>query len=239
MRNEGMTERFEMRMAQSVLERVDTWRAQQDDLPGRSEAVRRLVEAGLSASGRPGEIKLTDGEKTVLVMLCQLFKQLKLTGEINPEFVEAVIHGGHYWALGWEYSGIFHGHEDSRAVVTEVVDVLDMWHFLESGFGRLSKKEKERVISEAEPFGQHVTFAGFGGNDESEHFGVARFLVDELNRFSGFKGRDLDAHIPMLDAYRRMLTVFAPIRRTLAGGAPNASQIIDILKPMRHPNRQK
>jgi uncharacterized protein len=234
-----MTERFEMRMAQSDLERVDAWRAGQDDLPSRSEAVRRLVETGLAASGRPGEIKFADGEKLILVMLSQLFKQLKLTGEINPEFVEAVIHGGHYWALGWEYSGVFHGHEDSRAVVTEVVDVLDMWSFLESGFGRLSKKEKERVVTEAEPFGQHVTFAGFGGNDESEHFGVARFLIDELDRFSGFKGRDLDAHIPMLDAYRRMLTVFAPIRRTLAGGSPSAPQIIEILKAMKHPGRAR
>jgi hypothetical protein len=28
---------------------VDTWAAQQDDIPSRSEAIRRLVEIGLKA----------------------------------------------------------------------------------------------------------------------------------------------------------------------------------------------
>jgi uncharacterized protein len=239
MNAEAMTERFEMRLSQSVLEKVDAWRARQDDLPSRSEAVRRLVESGLGAAAGDGRIKLGDGDKMVLVMLCQLFKQLKLKSEIEPEFVEAAIHGGHYWGLEWRYPGIFHGYEDTRAVVTEVVDVLDMWSFLESGFGRLSKADKDRVAAEAAPFGRNVRFAGFGGNDDSQHFGVARFLIDELDRFSGFKGRNLDAHLPMLDAYRRMLSLFGPIRRTLTGGDLSASQIIEILNTMTHPGRRR
>jgi metal-responsive CopG/Arc/MetJ family transcriptional regulator len=48
---ENMTERFEMRLGQSVLEKVDAWRAGQSDVPSRSEAVRRLVETG-GQSGR-------------------------------------------------------------------------------------------------------------------------------------------------------------------------------------------
>ena len=93
-------------------------------------------------------------------MLCQLFKHLKVKSEIDPEFVQSAIHGGHYWALDWEYSGIFHRHEDSKEVVSEVVDVLDMWSFIERGFAELSKKDKERVATEAEPFGKHVRFSG-------------------------------------------------------------------------------
>jgi hypothetical protein len=32
---------------------VDTWAAAQDDEPGRSEAIRRLVEIGLTVKARP------------------------------------------------------------------------------------------------------------------------------------------------------------------------------------------
>ncbi len=234
-----MTERFEMRLGQSVLEKVDAWRARQDDIPSRSEAVRRLVEAGLGATGRDSQIKLSDGDKLILVMLCQLFKQLKLKTEVEPEFVEAAIHGGHYWGFGWRYPGIFHGHEDAKAVVTEVVNVLDMWSFLESGFSRLSKKDKDRVAAEAEPFGKHVVFTGFDGNNEAEYCGVADFLINQLDRFTGFKGRDLNAHMPTIEAYRRMLSVFDPIRRSMTGRDLNASEIIEILKAMMHPSRRQ
>jgi hypothetical protein len=34
------------------LEQIDRWAAKQDDAPGRSEAIRRLVEIGLKAKGK-------------------------------------------------------------------------------------------------------------------------------------------------------------------------------------------
>ena len=39
-----------MRWQGNVLSAIDEWRRQEDDLPGRPEAIRRLVELGLSAS---------------------------------------------------------------------------------------------------------------------------------------------------------------------------------------------
>jgi uncharacterized protein len=236
MNAEAMTERFEMRLGQSVLEEVDAWRGSQGDLPSRSEAVRRLVLAGLGATRRDRKIEFSDGEKLTITMLCQLFKALKLKSEIEPEFVEAAIHGGHYWGLEWEYPGVFNGHEDARALVTEVVDVLDMWYFLERGYAKLTKKEKDRIV--AAPFGKNVHFPGFDGNNESEHVGVARFLINQLDRFPEFKGRGLDAHRPTIDAYRRMFSVFEPIRRTLTGGDLNATQITEILNAVTHPSNQ-
>ena len=44
------TERFEMRLDGDILTRIDQWRSQQSDLPARAEAMRRLVETGLSRS---------------------------------------------------------------------------------------------------------------------------------------------------------------------------------------------
>ncbi len=238
MNAQAMTERFEMRLGPSVLENLDSWRAAQEDLPSRSEAVRRLVEVGLANSERR-PIAFSDAEKLIVMMLCQLFKQLKIQGDIDPSFVEDVIYGGHYWALGWEYSGLFHSHRDSENVVTEVVIVLDMWSFMERGFAALSKKEKDRVAAEAKPFGEHVVFSGFDGNGEGEYIGVARILINKLDRFTEFKGRDLNAHSPTLDSHRRMLSVFEPIRPNLIGRDLNAAEIIRILQEMLHPSRRR
>jgi hypothetical protein len=38
-----------MRLSDEFMDQVDTWAAKQDDQPGRSEAIRRLVELGLKA----------------------------------------------------------------------------------------------------------------------------------------------------------------------------------------------
>jgi hypothetical protein len=46
--------RFEMKTPEALLARVDDWRRQQPDLPNRSEAIRRLIEAGLSVAGKSG-----------------------------------------------------------------------------------------------------------------------------------------------------------------------------------------
>jgi hypothetical protein len=42
--------RLQMLIEPSLISRIDRWRAKQPGLPSRSEAVRRLVEAGLIAS---------------------------------------------------------------------------------------------------------------------------------------------------------------------------------------------
>ena len=50
------SERFEMRVPQDLLQRVDAWRREQPDLPPRAEAIRRLLHAALA----PGSSDATD-----------------------------------------------------------------------------------------------------------------------------------------------------------------------------------
>jgi len=38
---------FQIRLSDEFLGRLDKWRREQADIPGRSEAIRRLVEQGL------------------------------------------------------------------------------------------------------------------------------------------------------------------------------------------------
>ena len=66
------------------------------------------------------------------------------------------------------------------------------------------------------------------------HPSIARFLVEKMNRFSRFKGRDFNSHSPSAVRQRRMVAAFEPIRATLdLGRQLSASQIIEILEAGR------
>jgi uncharacterized protein YfbU (UPF0304 family) len=218
------TERFELRLEPSTIERIDHWASRQPDRPNRSDALRRLVDRAL-------ETKIDDGDRLVIMMLRDIQKTLKIKDpEVDPDFLADVILGGHYWALDWKYTGLFHDHVDSRQVLHEVVDVLDMWSFLEEGYEALSTSEIARIEKEADPFGKYVKFTGFDGNNESEHMGIALFLVEKMDRFTRFKERDMNSHHPSIEAYARMFAVFEPIRNTLVGRRLSVTEIISILK---------
>jgi metal-responsive CopG/Arc/MetJ family transcriptional regulator len=45
--SEPLSERFLMHVSPQFLARLDKWRAKQPGVPNRSEAIRRLVEAGI------------------------------------------------------------------------------------------------------------------------------------------------------------------------------------------------
>lgn len=234
---QAKTERFEMRLDQETLESVDGWRRNQRDLPSRAEAIRRLVERGLSPSEKNG-VQLSDGEKLILIMLSDVYEHLKIRGKVEPAFIVDAISGGHYWGLRWQYPWVFDEHTDNPHILSEVVDILDMWSFLERGYNNLSAKDKALVEKEATPFGTDVRFRGFDGTNEIEHLGITQFLIDQLERFPSFHGRHLNSHAPSIDAYRRMLCCFAPMRQKLMGRELAASEIIEILKEMLHPEHR-
>lgn len=223
---QAKTERFEMRLDQSVVEQVDQWRATQGDLPSRAEAVRRLIEASLATP--KDKVQLTQGEKLIAQMLCDLMTHLKVNSEIDPRLVQKAIVGGHLWALRWEYDGLMPEYSDEPREVTEVVDLLDMWSFIEEAFDKFSKKDIEAIKSADVRFASGK-FIGFDGNNESSHRSIALFMIDEMGRFERFKGRNLNSHSPVLSSYRRMYTVFEPIRATLIGHRMSASQVIEVL----------
>jgi uncharacterized protein YfbU (UPF0304 family) len=183
-------------------------------------------------------MKLGDGEKLILIMLSEIHEHLGIRDGVDPKFVRSAIYSGNTWGLRWKYPNIFDNVEIDHAVVSEVVHILDMWSFIESSYQRLSAEDKARIEAEAVPFGKDVQFTGFDGNNEGEYVGAARFLIEKLDRFSNFKGRDLDSHVPMsLDANRRMHAVFGPMRASLADKSLDAIQIMQILQAMIQPPR--
>jgi uncharacterized protein len=226
---QAKTERFELRLDEDVLERVDRWRSEHEDQPSRAEAIRQLVEAGLRVKSRHA-VEFSDGEKMLAVMLCDLMEHLKVKGDTNTDFLKSVIFGGHWWGLKWDLGGLFHGHADRPEVVRNVVNILDMWSFIESAYAKLSKKDKERVEKEG-PLGKYVKLLGFDANNEGDYYTVAHFLINDMRRFQAFKGRDLNSHLPTVSGYLRMYREFEPMRTSLGGGNElGADQIIKLLQ---------
>lgn len=229
------SERFEMRIDSELLERLDHWRKAEDDQPSRAEAVRRLLESGLAHDNKGRAPHLSDGEKLIAMMLGDLIQAANVEVETDVDLVRKVILGGHYWALNWELPGIFHGRSDKQRQVRFVVDVLEMWSFVEEAFEALDEEGRKRLAAALGPRGKHVAFPGFDGNEESEYLGIARFLVEDLQRFVRFREghRDLNSHWPTLDRYTAMLAVFEPLRTTLIGKRLTADQLIALLDARR------
>ena len=226
----GKNERVEIRLDSELLDKVELWANEQQDPPSRSEALRQLIERGLSvAAGQATHF--TPGDKLNFMLLRDLAKHLKVNTEINLDFMAEVFYGGHYWAPTWEMQGLFHRHADHPRTVEFVVDVLDMWSFLEEGFEKLAPSERNLV--QEKNFGTRVEFPGFDGNHESEHRNIARFLIDRMSRFERFKGRDLNSHSASVEGYRNMLAVFEPMRAQLRGVPLGAEQIMKILAARR------
>jgi len=182
-------------------------------------------------------MKLTDGEKLIVLMLSELYEKLGVKGEIEPDFIKSAIYSDKLWGLKWKYSGIPFEETEDPEIVKEVVDILDMWSFIEQAYSRLSNEQKAKLEADVPYIGKDPKFIGFDGNNESEYMGTAMFLVNDLERFQEFSGRSFNCHSPSIDGYRRMLSVFEPIRKTLSHEPLSLEQLTTILKEKAYPDK--
>ena len=88
------------------------------------------------------EVKLSSGEKLMLLALCDIYDHLKIKGEIDTDLIKEAIFSGNLWGLEWELPGVFRS-ETPRAVLDETVRVLGMWQRLEQSFNNLKQSDKE------------------------------------------------------------------------------------------------
>ena len=224
------SERFEMRLDPTLMNRIDQWSAENGGL-SRAEAARELILHGLDRSNRHG-VHFSDGEKMIVAMLSDLQKKPS-EREIDPEEVMSAIYGGHLWALKWDMQGLFHDHVDTPGALSLVVDTLDMWSFIEEAVEALSASERKKLEAEVGPLGKDPKFYGFDGNTENEYLGIASHLINRRDRFQRFKGRELNSHMPVVAEYARMNRIFQPMRASLGSRRPirlSLGEVISLLK---------
>lgn len=223
------SERFEMRLDAGILGEVDEWRFEQGDLPNRSEAIRRLIGAGISSS-QSLSFEPSGSEKLLLMMICEIYKQVGIVGEFNPAFIEEAVYRGHCWALKWKYGTIFHDHERDPKIADEVFDILKMWSAVERCYGGLSVNDRARIQDDLRILGDDIKFPGFDGNSEGDHLSTAGFMINNLGHFPEFSDRALlNSHSATLPSHRRMLESFTATQRAIIRGNLTVSQLIDIL----------
>ena len=114
-------------------------------------------------------------------------------------------------------------------MVEETVDVLEMFSLTMFHFQQLPASEQEQVRAEL-GYSAHGLdkFPGFDGNND-DHYGVASYLVQHLKRFKDLPGAMNNSHTQTsLPRYRKMLSVYLPMRDRLGSGRLTSKQIIEI-----------
>ncbi|MBN4078350.1 YfbU family protein [Nitrospina gracilis] len=86
----------------------------------------------------------------------------------------------------------------------EVLEILQMYSSLKFSYDTLNDKSE---IDE-----ESIRFPGFDGNNETMQMVYTRYFIVDLDRYSelryGTKLADFNSHMPSLDNYRRMLTIW-------------------------------
>jgi uncharacterized protein YfbU (UPF0304 family) len=171
-------------------------------------------------------MNLSEGERLILAMLCDIHKALNLKGTIDPDILKTLIldTGSNGTMRG--ANGASGNHGDRTTITTEVSEILDMWSAIERGYKHLSVEEKREVEIGAGPLGRGVRFSGFDAESEIEYRNIAHVLIEEAGQFDRFQGRNLDAHMPALTGYRRMLRLYGPMRSVSGDRRLDVQQII-------------
>lgn len=148
-------------------------------------------------------MKLSDGERLIVVMLAEVMQELKLNREIDPELILKLAYGGDDWAIGRKYSGLVDSEEPADVVVKETGDILWMWGIIEHSLTRLEGNDATQAGG-----WRNTQFGGFDGNND-RHYGVAHTMINELGEFEDFHGRGLNSHSQAsLPRYRTMYQTF-------------------------------
>jgi uncharacterized protein YfbU (UPF0304 family) len=148
-------------------------------------------------------MKLSDGERLIVVMLAEVMQELKIDKEIDPSLILTLAYGRDDWAIKHKYHGLFEEGQQTDPEVRETIDILWMWGIVEHSLSKLTGDEATESKS------WHMNkFQGFDGNHD-RHYGIASTLINEIGDFSDFKDRDLNSHSQTtLPRYREMYQKF-------------------------------
>lgn len=174
-------------------------------------------------------MKFTDAELLMTLMLAEVHQVLKINNGVNSKLVSEAIYSENTWAIEWDVQLPWTGGDSTPDYVNHVADVLDMWTFIENGYAALSAPDKQQFLTQTQQKGA-PSFPGFDGNDEAKCIGAARMLINHMNRFTNFAGRDLNSHHSTIDRSKRMLGVFSPILPTLGlrSGGLTLNELVNI-----------
>ena len=149
-----------------------------------------------------------------------LINQFRILEKLYPDEAEFFIENRSALERGYtlHYDWIFEHISDDMPIedCRFVLDVLDMYRVMTFSLGKLP--ENDRLKSD-----HFAIFRGFDGNEESSLFGYTRYFIVDLKRYDELRKNieDLDGfntHIPMREAYERMLREWKEVRKQIRAG---------------------
>jgi uncharacterized protein YfbU (UPF0304 family) len=177
-------------------------------------------------------MKFTDEQRLIVMMLADVQKELKINREFDPDFIGKAAAWKHEFAIGWKYGSVF-APEETPEDFRFVVDVLDMFDFLERANQRLQPSERADLDAQVGYATRERWFEGFDGNNEPELRSYVSVAIDDLGMFSHLKRTphdDYNSHSQREDRYRAMLDVFLKIRPELGDRDLTVDDLASILR---------
>jgi hypothetical protein len=164
------------------------------------------------------------GEKAILVMLSDVLEALKVPAPtLDPEFVRSAVSGDHFWAFEWKLQFLGDGSPRPPELV-EVLDILDAWRVLKLSF---AEADTARFLAETRET-EIPILEGFDANNEDRHLSIARFLVEQLDRFPELKDQVINSHAPNLAYYGRLVHAMKSMEPDPRSGLFSTDQLIEI-----------
>lgn len=182
-------------------------------------------------------MEFTNAEKLIIAMLAEIHSALKIKDGLDPDLIQSAVSSGHSWALHWQYPGLFQGENDTPNEVRAVAETLDLWERLERSFAEYPADARKELARLSPIYGQNVRFPGFDGNGE-DGYSIAHVLINDLGRWSSFHGRDLNSHMPLSDAYYRMLETLPELNKGPMDYAFSVAEAAQLLNSMVHPSNR-
>ena len=137
----------------------------------------------------------------------ELINQLLILEKLYPEEADyyarnrKALENGYELQYSWLTENISDGLSEEEC--KEVLDILDMYRSITFSWQRLH---------EGEELPEKLKFRGFDGNNETALMSYVQYFVIDLERFDeltyGKEHPYFNSHCPMLDKYRRMLSVW-------------------------------
>ncbi|MFA0289702.1 MULTISPECIES: YfbU family protein, partial [unclassified Vibrio] len=167
------------------------------------------------------EMKLDKKERLALV------NQFLILEKLYPE--EADYYAQHRQAISegyelhydWIYENLWEGL--SKEECRRVLDILDMYRTIHFS----AKKCADTTVKEH----YWLKFPGFDGNEESSYMAYCRYFIVDLERYDelryGQEIPDLNSHMPTLDKYDAMLSVWEGFGKPHTLGADKILLILE------------
>lgn len=141
---------------------------------------------------------LSKAERLILFNQFEILKLLTQDETLKEEY--EIKQNILYEGFEGEYNTLFFDDETvSKKVCDEVRSILYMFMCLSESYDNLQDKRDLETYD--------VMFQGFDGNDESDYYYYAKWIVKN-NEFPQFAGCDMNSHSKKLSKYRTMLEKF-------------------------------